>query len=397
MITIVPETPDAEASSSSSSRRRSSRRSTMFSSIASDNLLRQSFAEKDTAAASRRMRELRERGSSYRVEDKVTQWFARNDNDKKGKKDKSADDMSLTLAAATPPPPTSGTKTSSRRGRRSSYMAPQDMCDIFLAKENATAAAASPTPSTSKTPETAAPKRRKSRMLLEGANPVAARPAYFPSPLSLSPKRRPRPSLCLSPLSKGAPSVGTVNSGSGTDASTLNVRRNVGDIIKRLNSPASSWGGGSPAKTEARERNKEDEIATQRSESTQSSAGSIPPPNSFANFSTDSAKAMVKQLVALSQKKELRDGDISLPANSVGGISKLGGDEKSERVSSENPILSSVFAYVEVSATRLVQINELKVFIYFYILCFRSERTTRTAPAACRNNSLPWGRQCASG
>ena len=356
MITIVPETPDAEASSSSSSRRRSSRRSTMFSSIASDNLLRQSFAEKDTAAASRRMRELRERGSSYRVEDKVTLWFARNDNDKNGKKDKSADDMSLTLAAATPPPPTSGTKTSSRRGRRSSYMAPQDMCDIFLAKENA-AAAASPTPSTSKTPETAAPKRRKSRMLLEGANPVAARPAYFPSPLSLSPKRRPRPSLCLSPLSKGAPSVGTVNSGSGTDTSTLNVRRNVGDIIKRLNSPASSWGGGSPAKTEARERNKEDEIATQRSESTQSSAGSIPPPNSFANFSTDSAKAMVKQLVALTQDKEVHDGDNSLPENSFRGISKLSGGEQSPRISSENPILSSVFAFVEVSTTLIYRVT----------------------------------------
>ena len=57
----------------------------MFSSIATDSLLKQSFERKDTAAASRRMRELREKESSYRTltqTDKVTQWLARNDNDK---------------------------------------------------------------------------------------------------------------------------------------------------------------------------------------------------------------------------------------------------------------------------------------------------------------------------
>ena len=356
MITIVPETPNPDDALPSSSRRRSSRRSTMFSSIASDNLLKQSFEKRDTEAASRRLRELRQKESSYRTlsqTDKVTQWLARNDDTDKRVEEKSADDMSLTLAAATPPATTPAAtsdtkkKVSTRRGRRSGFLAPRDMCEILMAKENVDSPAA---PSTSKTPDAsvaAPPKRRKSRMLLEAADPsLAARPTFFPSPLNLSPKRRPRPSLCLSPIRR-APSFGTTSSG-GTES----VRRNVGDIIERLgDSPASSSRFGSPtANTEARERvNVDGAAATQLSSS---SAGSIPPPNSFQNFSTDSAKAMVKQLVALSQKKELQEAGNSLQDNGSGGqTSKSSDGDMSGPHSCANPILASVFAYVEVSSS----------------------------------------------
>ena len=358
MITIVPETPNPDDALPSSSRRRSSRRSTMFSSIASDNLLKQSFEKRDTEAASRRLRELRQKESSYRTlsqTDKVTQWLARNDDtDKRVEEEKSADDMSLTLAAATPPPATTPAtsdknkkKASTRRGRRSGFLAPRDMCEILMAKENVDSPTA---PSTSKTPDAsvaAPPKRRKSRMLLEAADPsLAARPTFFPSPLNLSPKRRPRPSLCLSPIRR-APSFGTTSSG-GTEG----VRRNVGDIIERLgDSPASSSRFGSPtANTEARERvNVDGAAATQLSSS---SAGSIPPPNSFQNFSTDSAKAMVKQLVALSQKKELQDAGNSLQDKGGGEqTSKSSDGDMSGPHSCANPILASVFAYVEVSSS----------------------------------------------
>ena len=354
MVTIVPETPNPDDALSSSSRRRSSRRSTMFSSIASDNLLKQSFEKRDTEAASRRLRELRQKESSYRTlsqTDKVTQWLARNDTDKRVE-EKSADDMSLTLAAATPPATTPATsdkkkKASTRRGRRSGFLAPRDMCEILMAKENVDSPAA---PSTSKTTDAsvaAPPKRRKSRMLLEAADPsLVARLTFFPSPLNLSPKRRPRPSLCLSPIRR-APSFGTTSSG-GTES----VRRNVGDIIERLgDSPASSSRFGSPtANTEARERvNVDGAAATQFSSS---SAGSIPPPNSFQNFSTDSAKAMVKQLVALSQKKELQDASNSLQDNGSGEqTSKASDGDMSGPHSCANPILASVFAYVEVSSS----------------------------------------------
>ena len=58
---------------------------------------------------------------------------------------------------------------------------------------------------------------------------------------------------------------------------------------------------------------------------------------------------MMKQLVALNQKKEVGEADKSSAENSVGGISKLsGGGEPSQGQSSDYPILSSVFAYVEV-------------------------------------------------
>ena len=278
--------------------------------------------------------------ASTHVEDKVTQWLAKNDDEAENA-EKAADDMSLTLAAAAA---ASGRKaTPSRRGRRSSYMAPQDMCEMFLAKENTSAAAASPAPSTPRTPDSTAaevptPSRRKSRMLLEGTNPAARATFFAASPLTLSPKkrRRPRPSLCLSPQSKAHSAADS----SGTEASMLNVRKSVGNIIKRLDSPASSWAG-SPARTEARER---DEDGTQQSHS---SAGTIPPPNSFTNFSTDSAKAMVEQLVALSQKKELRDADHSLPEN-VPEESSKETQGQSSRPLGEIPILSSVVAYVEV-------------------------------------------------
>ena len=273
--------------------------------------------------------------ASTHVEDKVTQWLAKND-DEAEKAEKAADDMSLTLAAAA----ASGRKaTPSRRGRRSSYMAPQDMCEMLLAKENTSAAAASPAPSTPDSAAAATPSRRKSRMLLEGANPAARATFFAASPLTLSPKRRrrPRPSLCLSPQSKARSAADS----SGTEASMLNVRKSVGNIIKRLDSPASSWAG-SPARTGARERG---EDGTQQSHS---SAGTIPPPNSFTNFSTDSAKAMVEQLVALSQKKELRDADHSLPENVPEEKSKETEEQSSSRPSGEIPMLSSVVAYVEV-------------------------------------------------
>ena len=271
--------------------------------------------------------------------ERVKRWLNRNDDgDSVAKEEEetsnASEDMSLTLAAG-------GARSRRRpsdsaRRRRSIHIGPKELCQVLLEKEGKSKD--DPSPPTQRTPSFT-PSRRKSSIMLQPLAADSESPAavqYFKGPLTLSPKRRPRPSTFVSDAS---PTKGTNTSPSKFSARTNSndsgvrraVRKSVANIIDRLDEE--DEGGQEPA---------DDRPVPQ--------AG-----NSFTDFSTDSAKALMKHYEMLSSQKkagnEEGSNEKSDPQSPLPGPSNAA-EEREEPDTSPitNPltILSAVTAFVEV-------------------------------------------------
>jgi hypothetical protein len=281
--------------------------------------------------------------ASTQIEDGVTPWGGDDEEVRQ-----TPEDMSLTMESEAPlarekspaPLPSIARKTPSSRRRRSSRMGPNELCQMFMQKEandsrrsnndKQSTLVNTPTTSAAATSAASTPSRRKSRILLEGAADVSGpRVQYFKSPLTLSPKRRPRPS---SAFAIGSPSRSITFSSQGSDKTLAKVKRRVTDILERLD--------------EDETKDRTDDVSKS---SDADAEDDLQPKNSFPNFSTDSAQALMQQYEALSQGKvdELKqDEETEAEVPESEALTPPMADDRG--TASNDGILSSVSAFVEV-------------------------------------------------